>query len=86
MIFAWVGPLRKALVKQTKAIEDEERKQVKTLKFFKPAEQQLTIKDATIEDQLDQKAENQTGRIKEIERTVYREDILYERKNIHIHF
>ena len=45
------SPLGKAFDKQIKAIEDQRTKQVKVLK---PSEQKLTIKDAILEDQLNE--------------------------------
>ena len=46
-------PLRKSFkLKPTKTIEDQGRKQIDALKVLKPGTQQLTIKDAIPEDQL----------------------------------
>ena len=46
-------------------IEDQGRKQVEYLKVLKPDAQQLTIKDAFPENQLNQQAKNETEKIKE---------------------
>ena len=48
------SPLGKAFDKQIKAIEDQRTKQVEALKVLKPSEQKLTIKDAILEDQLNE--------------------------------
>ena len=48
------SPLGKAFDKQIKAIENQRTKQVEALKVLKPSEQKLTIKDAILEDQLNE--------------------------------
>ena len=48
------SPLGKTFEKQIKTKEDQGRKQVEALKVLKPDTQQLTIKDAITEDQLNE--------------------------------
>ena len=56
----------KAFEKQTKAIEDQGKKQVDTLKNLKPRTQELTIKDMIPEDILNEEVKNELNQVKEI--------------------
>ena len=58
------SPLGKAFEKQTKTNEDQGKKQVEALKVSKSNVQQLTTKDVTLEDQLNEEANNEIERIK----------------------
>ena len=58
--------LGKALEKQTKAIYDQRRKQIDALRVLKPDTQQLTFRDAILEDQLNGETKNEIERTKEI--------------------
>ena len=58
------SPLEKASEKQIKTTEDQGRKQLDALKVLKPDTQQLRIKDAILEDQLNEEAKNETEKIK----------------------
>ena len=58
----------KALEKQPKTIGSQGRKQIDNLKVLEPDAQQLTFKDVTMEDQLNEEAKNEIERIKEIEK------------------
>ena len=50
------SPSGNVLEKWTKITEDQERKQINALKVLKPNTQQLTIKNAILEDQQIKKA------------------------------
>ena len=63
------SPVRKAMEKQTKTIEDQGIKQVEALKALKHNAQQLAIKDVVPKDQLYQEAKNEIDKIKEIEKS-----------------
>ena len=56
------SPLRKALEKQTKTIEDQGRKQVQALKVLK-SDQQLSNKDEIPKDQFSKEAQNEIDKI-----------------------
>ena len=58
--------LGRALEKQTKAIYDQRRKQIDALRVLKPDTQQLTFRDAILEDQLNGETKNEIERTKEI--------------------
>ena len=60
------SPLRKALEKQAKTIEDYGKKQIEALKILEPTEQKLAIKDAIPEDQLNEETKNKIEKIKRI--------------------
>ena len=65
------SPLDKAFEKQIKVIEEQGKKQVEALK---PITQQLKIKDAVPENKLSEEAKNELNKIKEIVKTVEREN------------
>ena len=78
--------LGKALEKQSKTSQDQERKWFDDLKALKPHAQQLTIRDVIREDQLMERREknkNETEKIKDIEKMINREDSIFE-TNKHI--
>ena len=56
----------KAFEKQTKAIEDQGKKQVDALKNLKPRTQELTIKNMILEDILNEEVKNELNQVKEI--------------------
>ena len=56
----------KAFEKQTKAIEDQGKKQVDALKNLKPRTQELTIKNMIPEDILNEEVKNELNQVKEI--------------------
>ena len=66
------SPLGKAFEKQIKAIEKQGKKQVEALEFLKLNTQKLKIKDVIPEE-----AKNELNKIKEIEETVDRENLVY---------
>ena len=70
------SPLGKAFEKQTKTIEDQDKKQVDALKISKPNTQELTIKSMIPEDILSEEAKNEFNKIKEIEKTVDRQNLV----------
>ena len=72
------SPLGKAFEKQTKTNEDQGKKQVEALKVSKSNVQQLTTKDVTLEDQLNEEANNEIERIKKKENLVNRENLTYK--------
>ena len=53
------------------------KKQVEALEVLKPNTQKLTIKDAIPENTLTEEAKNELNKIKEIEKTVDRENLVY---------
>ena len=56
----------KAFEKQTKAIEDQGKKQVDALKNLKPRTQELTIRNMIPEDILNEEVKNELNQVKEI--------------------
>ena len=72
------SPLGKAFEKQIKTIEEQGKKQVEALEVLKPITQILTIKDAIPENTLSEEAKNELNKIKEIEKTVDRENLYYQ--------
>ena len=71
-------PLGKAFEKQIKTIEDQGRKQVDTLNILK-SNKQLTIKDVILNDALNNdEAQKEIDKIKEIEKSVDRDKLIYE--------
>ena len=60
--------LGKTFLKQRKTILDQEWKQAESLKYVKPGEQQLTIKDAISEGHLNAEVQNEIERVQEIEK------------------
>ena len=73
--------LGKGLKKQSKAIEDQERKQFDGLKALNPHPQQLTTKDVIREDQLRklmEETKNETEKTQSIEKMINREDLIFE--------
>ena len=63
---------------QTKrAIEEQGKKQVKTLEVLKPNTQKLSIKNVILKNTLKQEAKNELNTIQKIEKMVYRENLVY---------
>ena len=74
------SPLRKAFEKQTKTIEEQGEKQMKAIQDNKKQlanTQELTIKNIISEDILRDDAKNELNKVKEIEKTVDRENLVY---------
>ena len=71
------SPLGKEFEKQAKTIEDQGQKQVDALESLKPNSQELTIKNIISEHILSDEAKNELNKIKEIENTVDRENLVY---------
>ena len=70
--------LGKAFEKQIKAIEDQGEKQVEALKTFKSDNEKLTIEDVIPKSALiNDEAKKELDKIKEIEKTVDREKLVY---------
>ena len=61
-------------------MKNKEKKQVEALEVLKPNTQKSTIKDAIPENTLTEEAKNELNKIKEIAKTVDRENLIY-RKN-----
>ena len=72
------SPLGKAFEKQIKTIEEQGKRQVEPLEVLKPITQKLTIKDAIPENTLSEEAKNELHKIKEIEKTIDRENLYYK--------
>ena len=72
------SPLSKAFEKQIETIEEQGKKQVEALEVLKHDIQKLTIKDAIPENRLREEAKNELSKIKEVEKTVDREKLVYE--------
>ena len=72
------SPLGKAFEKQTKTIAEQGKKQVEALGVLKPNTQKLTIKHAIPENTLTAEVKNELNKIKEIEKTVDRENLVYK--------
>ena len=72
------SPLSKAFEKQIETIEEHGKKQVEALEVLKHNIQKLTIKDAIPENRLSEEAKNELSKIKEVEKTVDREKLVYE--------
>ena len=70
-------PLGKAFEKQTKTTENQGKKHVDALKNLKPYTQELTNKKMIPEDILNEEAKNELNKIKGIEKTVDRENLIY---------
>ena len=72
------SPLGKAFEKQIKTIEDQGKKQVDALNTLK-SNNQLTMEDVIPNDALNNnKAKKELDKIKEIEKNVDREKLIYE--------
>ena len=72
------SPLGKGFEKQIKTIEDQGKKQVDVLNTFK-SNNQLTIEDAIPKNALNNdEAKKELDKIKEIEKNVDREKLIYE--------
>ena len=70
--------LGKAFEKQIKMIEDQGQKQVKALKTFKSGNEKITIEDVIPKSALNNdEAKIELDKIKEIEKTVDREKLVY---------
>ena len=80
------SPLGKAFQKQIKTIKEQGTKQVEALEVLKPIKQKLAFKDAIPVNALSKEAKNELNKIKEIEKTVDRENYIIKRINIHIIF
>ena len=72
------SPLSKAFEKQIETIEEHGKKQVEALEVLKHNIQKLTIKDAIPGNRLSEEAKNELSKIKEVEKTVDREKLVYE--------
>ena len=72
------SPLGKAFEKQIKTIEDQGKKQIEALKTFK-SNKQLTIEDVIPNDVMNNdEAKKELDKIKEIEKSVAIEKLIYE--------
>ena len=71
-----LSSLDKIFEKQIKTIK-EQGKKIKALEVLKPNTQKLTIKDAIPESTLSEEVKNKLNKIKEIEKTVDRENLSY---------
>ena len=71
------SPLGKAFEKQAKTIEDQGQKQIDALKNLKPYTQELTIKNIIPEYISNDEAKNELNKIRKIEKTVDRENLVY---------
>ena len=67
----------KPFEKQIKITDDQGKKQVDALEPLKPNTQELAIKNMIPEDILNDEAKNELNKIKEIEKTVDREKLIY---------
>ena len=77
------SPLGKAFEKQTKTIENQGKKQVAALEFLKDSDKKLTpIKDFIPIENLNPEIINEIKRIKELEKKVYRNKMVYKGTNI----
>ena len=77
------SPLGKALEKQRKTIEDQGEKQVVALESLKDSDKKLTqIKDFIPTENLNPEIINEIKRIKELEKEVDRNKMVYEGANI----
>ena len=73
------SPLGKAFEKQTKTIEDQGQKQVEALKTFKSNNKKLTVDNLIPKSVFNNdEAKNELDKIKEIEKTVDREKLVYK--------
>ena len=72
------SPLGKAFEKQIKTIEEQGKNEVEALEVLKPNTQKLIIQDAIPENTLSEGAKNELNKIKEIEKTVDRENLYYK--------
>ena len=59
-------------------MKSREKKQVEASEVLKPITQKLTIKDAIPENTLTEEAKNELNKIKEIEKSVDRENLYYK--------
>ena len=72
------SPLGKALEKQIKTIKDQGEKQVEALNTFKSDNEKLTIEDVIPKSALNNdEAKKELDKIKEIEKTIDREKLVY---------
>ena len=72
------SPLGKAFEKQIKTIEDQGQKQVEALNTFKSDNEKLTIEDVIPKSALNNdEAKKELDKIKEIEKTIDREKLVY---------
>ena len=72
------SPLGKAFEKQIKTIEDQDKKQVEALNTLK-SNNQLTIEDVIPDNSLkNDEAENELDKIKEKEKNVDRDKLIYK--------
>ena len=62
---------------QVKSIAEQGTKKIETLNILDPNIQKLAIKDAIPENTLSKEAKNELNKIKEIEKTVDRENLYY---------
>ena len=73
--------MKEALEKQTKTIEDQGKQQVDPLKILKFDIQKFAIKNMIPEDILNNEAKNELDKIKEIEKSVDRENLIHRAGN-----
>ena len=73
--------MEEALEKQTKTIEDQGKQQVDPLKILKFDIQKFAIKNMIPEDILNNEAKNELDKIKEIEKSVDRENLIHRAGN-----
>ena len=69
------SPLGKAFGRQIKAIEKQGKKRVEVPEVAKPIAQKLTIKDVIRENSISKEAKNKLNKIKDIEKTLGRENL-----------
>ena len=83
------SPLGKTFEKQTKTIKDQGEKKIEAIQDNKKQPdntQELTIKNIIPEDILSDEAKKEINKIKEIEKTVDRENLIFRELNIHTVF
>ena len=74
-------PLGKAFEKQIKLMEQQQKKQVEALEVLKLNIQKLKIKVLIPGNTLTEEAKSELNKIKEIEKTVYRENLVFRINN-----
>ena len=80
------SPLGKTFEKQTKTIKDQGEKKIEAIQDNKKQPdntQELTIKNIIPEDILNDEAKKEINKIKEIEKTVDRGNLIFRELNIH---
>ena len=71
------SPLRKAFEKQIKTIEDKGQKQIDALESLKPKEQTKSIEEIFLEGYDSVEIKNELNKIKEYEKKVNRDNMIY---------